>query len=145
MSNPNPAPISNSFLEGVASGAIPGAASTTSNHAGGFPISGGNGGGITGSASIDDNLKSSLDSAFVLPSLAGAFPRFQGALEGNALDFVDKSTLLAIKGSDNNFFATGQKNPLALVSGCGIANSTVGIGKGLGLPSPQGQGQTQGG
>ena len=140
----NPAPPSNDFFTRIASGAIPGAASTTTNHAGGFPISGGNGGGITGSASIDDNLKSSLDSAFVLPSLAGAFPRFQGALEGNALDFVDKSTLLAIKGSDN-VFATGQKNPLALVSGCGIANSTVGIGKGLGLPSPQGQGQTQGG
>ena len=143
MSNPNPAqPASFDFGQLVASRAIPGVASTTTNHAGGLPISGGNGGGITGSASIDDNLKSSLDSAFVLPSLAGAFPRFQGALEGNALDFVDNSTL-AVKSSST--FAPGQKNPLALVSGCGIANSTVGIGKGLGLPSPQGQGQTQGG
>lgn len=143
MSKQNLAPASFDFGQLVASRAIPGAESTTSNHAGGFPNNGGNGGGITGSAaSIDDNLlKSSLDSAFVLPSLAGAFPRFQGALEGNALDFVDNSTF-SIKSSSN--FAPAQKNPLALVSGCGIANSTVGIGKGLGLPSPQGQGQTQG-
>ena len=142
MANPNSAqPASIDFGQLVASRAIPGA--LTSNPAPGFPISGGACGGITGSASIDDSLKVSIEPTLVFPSLSRVFPKIQGALEGNAFDFVDNSTLWTK--SSGNFFAPGQKNPLALVSGCGIAESTLGIGKGIGLPSPQGQGQTQGG
>lgn len=134
MALPNPAPISNSFLEGVASGAIPGAASTTTNHAGGFPNSGGNGGKMI-EGSVDTMLQhGGLDDATTLGSVNSIFSAISqgGVFTGDMFAVFEK--YLGNLQTLNNF------KSLFALGGVGLTNARLFLGSGI-IPSQQGQGQ----
>ena len=136
MALPNTAPISNSFLAGVASGAIPGAASTTSNHAGGFPNSGGNGWGMMLEGSVDTMLQhGGLDGATTLGSMNTILGAIQGgAFAGDIFAVFEKylGNLQTLK-NFKSLFALG---------GVSLSNARLGLGAAL-LPSGQGQSPSQ--
>ena len=138
MSNPNPA-ASFDFGQLVASRAIPGAESTTSNHAGGFPNSGGNAGGIL-EGSVDDAMPQhgGLDNATTLGSVNSIFSAIsqEGVFTGDMFAVFEK--YLGNLQRHKNF-----KSLLAL-GGVSLTNARLFLGSEI-IPSPQGQGKTQGG
>ncbi len=138
MSKQNPAPDSFDFGQLVASRAIPGAESTTSNHAGGFPNSGGNAGGMF-TGSVDEMLQNGgLDDATTLGSVDSIFSAISqgGVFAGDMFAVFEK--YLGNLQRHKNF-----KSLLAL-GGVSLTNARLFLGSEI-IPSPQGQGKTQGG
>jgi|GEM_PF-1811999 len=137
MANPNPAlQASLNFDQLVASKAIPGAASTTSNPAGGIPITNGNGGGMLIEGSVDTMLQhGGLDGATTLGSVNAIFGAIQrGAFVGDIFAVFEKylGNLQTLK----NF------KSLFALAGVGLANARLGLGSPL-LPAGQGQAPAQ--
>ena len=118
----------------VASGAIPGGASTSNNPAAGFPNSGGNAGGMF-TGSVDEMLQNGgLDDATTLGSVNSIFSAISqgGVFAGDMFAVFEKylGNLQTLK-NFKSLFALG---------GVSLTNARLFLGSGV-VPSQQGQGQ----